>query len=349
MLKRVSPRLLLSITLILVLTGILLARLYALLFQSSRWVLADYYNYFLPWGQLAREGVLNYRYPLATVLWVFVPLSVVPQWFSLIWFVAPFAFAVCILGRKGVIAWFLFPSLLQAATGQLDGWLLLPLHWLFTGTAVLSEISCALVTLKPQLAFLVVPYAIWHWGAGRRWRSLLLFLAALIILHLPAFILDPAWPIKMIPELQARGTESFLAVRGASLWWWPWHGAWIIPSLFFFAMASVLFLRAFHSEGARKRAVFLLGLLLMPVLYPVSYVTVIAALKGSARQLVLMVLVSWMAVIIDILFQGWGGAYSIIPVAALWLLGTRQTTGHQAASKLGQHLSYAGGEESATG
>lgn len=317
----ISARSILIAVLLVPLTSLLALQLVMLFSNDTGLILRDYYSYFVPWGQAARLGHYNYRYPLATLIWVFVPLSALPDWFAIFWFAVPFASIIYIFRRKGLVLWLFWPVLLQANSGQLDGWLLMPLYWVCNERPLLSELSCALLTLKPQLAFLVVPFTLWQWFARRKWKSLLTFATAFAVLYIPAFFLDPVWPLEMVPELVTRSGESILPSRGVSLWWWRTDNPWATSALFLFiGLVAVLFVRAFRQIDLQRKAVYLLGLLVMPVLYAVSYITVIPTLANNRRHLLAITLVSWTALFLDIVFHGWGGAYVLIPVAVLWLI-----------------------------
>jgi hypothetical protein len=125
----------------------------------------------------------------------------------------------------------------------------------------------------------------------------------------------------MIPDMQARGNEFLLPTRGASLWWWPRNTVFEVAAVVIvLVIVVVLFRKAVRRVENQRRAVFLLGLVVMPVLYAVSFVTVSATLRGSTRELIAMALVSWIAFGIDYALGGWGGAYALIPIAALWFL-----------------------------
>jgi hypothetical protein len=59
-------------------------------------------------------------------------------------------------------------------------------------------------------------------------------------------------------------------------------------------------------------------MLFTPILYAYDYILVALTLR-STRECVLLLVVSWLAVGVDILAGGWGGAYSVIPLVALAL------------------------------
>lgn len=289
--------------------------------SMTTWLPDDYQKYFLPWGLQARDGIYNYRYPLPTLMWVFVPLSFVPPGWILLWVAMPFLFLLYLFGKKGIILWLSFPFLDHAAFGQMDGWLIVPLAWLFDDNPALAGISAALLTLKPQLALLPVSYMFVRWLIKRNYKSLGLFGGALCALYIPTFLLDPSWPLKMWADNQVRAAEPTLLTRGASLWPWWWHGGWtqvLLP--FLCALIALFFLLAARTMWKRARAIHLVALMTIPIFYPVSFVTIAPALKNSTRHLVVFTLTSWIAVLLDIVTQGWGGVYLVIPLVALALL-----------------------------
>ncbi len=279
------------------------------------------YAYFLGCGHALQERIYHCFYPLPAVLLIFLPLSFLPTWFALVWILLPFIFVLCIFGKKGIAVWLSYPFLVQAAFGELEGLLLLPIYWLIQDHTILAGISAAFLTLKPQLAVFLVPFMVYRWFSKRNWRSLVLFLGALLVLYLPAFLIDPFWPSKMIVADQVRVNESIQLTRGATLWGWWWHGGWtiwVLPLLV--AVTAALSLRAFGKEEKQTRAMYLLDLILVPILYAVSFVTAIPTLKKSTLHLLVYTIVSWIAVGFDILTHGWGGVYVLIPLVALLLL-----------------------------
>jgi len=284
------------------------------------------YDIYAHWGLAERLGPEKYSYwlvnyyPLPTTLWVFVPLSLLPNWFAIIWTIAPFLFALWLFRKPGVILWLYYPLLVQTGIGQLDGWLLLPLYWLIEDRPWLAGVGAVLVLFKPQLAFVTVAYALLSWVIRRDWRNLRAFAITLAIIYLPAFIVNPLWLLTMLDRMHVRANESLLPTRGASLWAWIWRGGitlWFLPIVGL--LATVLVLYIFVRRGKRMQAAQLLGLLVTPVLYAANFVTIIPILK-TPRQILILTIISWVGVVMDTLAGGWGGAYAIIPITALFLL-----------------------------
>ena len=313
-------------------SALFVTALFALLIELSKFVPEwsahppNDYGIYVHWGTADRLGPEKYAYalpnyyPRPTTLWVFVPLSILPNWFALFWTIVPLFFTLWLFKKPGVILWLYYPMLVQAATGQIDGWLLVPLLWLIENLPWFAGIGAALVLFKPQLSFAIVLFALIFWLSKKDVRNLSAFAATLCVLYLPAFITNPRWPLEMIDNMQVRANESILPTRGASLWAWAWHGGitlWLLPIAGITAIALVYYV--FSVRGRRFQAVQLLGLLIMPVLYVSNFVTIIPLLK-TPRQIVLLTVVSWIAVAIDTFAGGWGGAYALIPLAALYLL-----------------------------
>lgn len=278
------------------------------------------------WGLDAQRGEFNYLYPLPALLFIFLPLSLLPWWTVYIWVVIPFIFVLFLHREKGIALFLFVPMLAQAAWGTLDGFFILPLYWLFNNQSLAAGISAALLTLKPQLGIFTVPIVLLQSIKLRRWKLLIAFSSIMLLLYLPSFLIDPLWPIKMIPFLQWRTDVWFLHVRAATLWGWWWRGDWALVLLPIPIVATILFfIRAWRAGHSRLQALHLLGLLVQPVFFVVSLGTIIATLKTSLRDFAFLVTVSWLALGLDNILA-WGGVYVIISLAALWLLGNKKSS-----------------------
>jgi hypothetical protein len=282
------------------------------------------YDEYVDWANRFRGGAPKYPYlnpyPLPTTLWIFTPLSLLPMWFSVIWTLIPFAFVLWRYKRDGVILWLYYPMLVQAALGQLEGILLLPLYWLLENKRWLAGVGAVLMLFKPQLSFLAIGYALINWLVQRDWRNLGSFTATLFVIYLPAFIIQPTWPLAMLSGMDERANEFLLPTRGATLWAWIWRDGltvWLAPIVAVISIGLVGYV--FFVRQQRIQAMQLLGLLIMPVHYAVSFTTVIPTLK-TRRELATLTAISWVGVVIDTFAGGWGGAYVIIPITALALL-----------------------------
>lgn len=127
----------LNIVLLIVATGLLLIVLFNLLPSALQmWRPFDYGRY-IEMASALRQNPQAYGsyvwdtwYPLPAQLWIFVPLSFMPDWFRLIWVLLPLAFILRRLGVRALLL-FLFPPLWFAvADGMVDLWLLFPLVWM---------------------------------------------------------------------------------------------------------------------------------------------------------------------------------------------------------------------------
>ena len=132
----------------------------------------------------------NYLYPLPMAyffaLWALMPfkVSVVAWWLAS----AGVLVAVC---RRAAGLWLLFPPVFaQFITGQLD--LLFLGLWAWAGRG--SPIALGLMTLKPHLCLVTVPYTLWEWR--RDWRKLGAFALTAAALWLPLTLIYPRWPIE---------------------------------------------------------------------------------------------------------------------------------------------------------
>lgn len=290
----------------------------------DRWI-NDYDSYVL-WGNSQRLSLdqcspqtSNY-YPMPSTLWVFIPLSLMPRWFVLVFMFLPLIFPLLLFKKDGAITWLYYPMLVQSGFGQIDGWLLVPFYWLIQDIRWLAGIGAVLVLFKPQLAIFTVGYMIIHWLVQRNWHNLSTFAITLAIVYIPSFFVCPTWPLAMLHVVGGRTTESNMATRGATLWAWAWHGGvtlWILPIV---AVGTAILL-AYVFVARRKRAEVaqILGLLTIPVLYASSFVMLLPIFK-TRRHLTILTLISWVGVVIDTIAGGWGGAYVIIPITGLILL-----------------------------
>jgi hypothetical protein len=282
----------------------------------SAWKPYDY-GLYISWGRSLRAGVPTYSYPLPTIFWLFVPLSLLPDWFVVIWAAVPFLFILLIFGRKGLPFWLFFPLLVQAEFAQLDGWLIFPMLWLVQDRRVLAPLGAVFLLFKPTLAPLAIFYAIYRWLTIRAWRKLALLATFLFVYELPAFILDPWWANRFVNGMSVRASESNMTQRGASIWAWLWHGgvtAWLFPPLALLVLVLTIYV-ARHTKSLTPTAE-LLNLIGLPFLY-FSNFTLVIPLATTFTEILVLTIVSWLSVAIDYYSGGWGGAYTIIPIFAL--------------------------------
>ena len=289
--------------------------------SSSNWQPYDY-NLYVGWGRALREGHVTYSYPLPTIFWIFVPLSLLPSAFSIVFALVPFLFTSYLLGRRGFIVWLYYPLIVQAAFGQLDGWLILPFSWMLKDKPRWAAVGAVLLLTKPTLAPLAVIYVLVRWLRLRNWLQLRWFALALVVLITPAFIIDPLWLLHFIAQLHVRATETNMPTRGAALWAWAWHGGItlvLLPVLLLFVLILCLRLVRRHSDLLPLAEI--LNLLLLPFLYA-SNLTMLIPLLVTSRRMLIIPTLSWICVGIDVLAGGWGGAYALIPLSLLVLLAS---------------------------
>ncbi len=279
------------------------------------WPSEDYF-YFRESAQMLVNGISPYArprlfYPLYTVTWLFVPL-LAGDWTRWVWTLAPIIFLHIALGRKAILLLPFYPLLVHLRFGQVDGWLILPVMFLLRDTKTFAPISAALTLFKPQVVGALVLYRFARWVREQARRNFAIAAITAMVLIAPAFILRPDWVRDWLASIAAHPPEQN---QNATIWGWLYFGTLGIP----FALTEGV-IAAFLVRRARDRAsaLHLFGLLVTPILYAYDYVLVAPTLK-TWRECAWMLAISWLAVGIDILASGWGGAYSLIPLAALAL------------------------------
>ncbi len=307
--------------------GILVLVIELVLFLPSvlqRWQPYDYWQY-VQMGEAVRHGDSPVGpgrfYPLPTVLWVFVPLALLPDWFRIVWVIAPFVFLVVLFRRQAIPLFGFVPLWFVVGDGMLDGWLLLPLAWLLQNRTIWAGLGAALLLFKPQLAMLAVLYAFAHWLATRDWKNLGVFALALLVFYVPSFIVNPNWIAQMLAVLPERaGQTTRVPSMAVSVWAWKEVGVlgWLIVGTLLLAILAFSW-RAWRGVENRAAIFQLLNLLLNPILFASNLVMTIPALRGQT-QILISVVVSWLAVGLDRALGGFGGGYALIPLAALYFL-----------------------------
>ncbi len=282
------------------------------------------YGLYIEMGRAAREGINpvgpRHYYPLPTVLWIFAPLSMLPNWFRLVWIMVPMISILYLFRREGL--WlFLFTPLWFATTdAMLDGWLLVPLAWLLRNRPLLAGIGAVALLAKPQLAMLTVGYMLLHWLWSRDWKNLASFSVGLFMFCLPAFIFDPQWVTRLIEVLPQRANEStgVLPLLTSSVWaWWYADGLARIVFAVLIATSAFLFYRAARTSRPRASAIQALNQLFVPVLFASNLVTLIPTLRGR-NEILSVVACSLCAFALDHALGGFGGGYALIAVAVLY-------------------------------
>ena len=315
-----------NIVFVLIVLGILVlaAELLVVLPRVLEWHPWDYGNY-VRMGRDVREGLNPYGsdryYPLPTMLWIFVPLSLMPDWFKIIWILFPFIFVLILLRGEGVLC-FLYPPFWFVITDAMfDGWLLIPLAWVFANRPIFAGIGAAILLFKPHVTLFAVAYLGLHWLITRDWNNLKAFTLTLGMLWLPAFVVNPRWVFQMLEVLSQRADQiSLLPLLTTSLWSWWWPGgiaALVCIALLF--ISAGLFWRAARHAPNRAALFQLVGLLINPVFLASNLITVLPMLHGR-RQIIALVAVAWAAMMLDKALNGFGGGYALIPLVAMYFL-----------------------------
>ncbi len=267
-------------------------------------------------------------YPLPTILWIFVPLSLLPDWFRIVWVIAPFGFILLLFRRQAIPLFAFVPLWFVVGDGMLDGWLLLPLAWLVQNRQVWAGLGTALVLFKPQLAILAVMYALVYWFATRDWKNLGVFALAMTIFYVPAFIINPNWIAQMLAVIPDRAAQTtmLLPKMTSSVWAWKELGAggWLIV-IVTLMMTLVWGWRAWRATEQRAAICQLLNLILNPILFASYLVMALPTLRGQ-KSIVIVTGLSWLAFGLDKLIGNFGGGYALIPLAALYFL-SRENVG----------------------
>jgi hypothetical protein len=311
---------------------LLLAELVLVLPRMLRaWQPFDYLNY-MQMGQAVLQGrdpagPFGY-YPLPTAIWLFAPLALLPDWFRLIWTLIPFASLLHLFGRRALMLFLFAPLWVALGQGAMDAQLLIPIAWLMLDGLVLAPIGAVLLLLKPQLAALAVAYMVVRWVATRQWRKVGIFLAGIAILTIPAFVFEPAWPLRFLQMLPLRTTENFdvMPLMTSSLWsWWNLDNPLRIAAVGLLLAAGLLFVRAIRQETNRPAALIALGLLLGPIFYSSSVVAILPALR-TMKQIAIVTGLSLLAFAVDQAAGTFGGFYALLPLAVLWFACVDRTS-----------------------
>lgn len=304
----------------------------------ERWRPWDYGNYLLM-GQAVREGINPYGphrfYPMPTILWIFVPLSLAPDWFRFFWILVPLA-AVLILFRMQGLWLYLYTPLWFVVTDALfDAWLLFPLVWLFENRRTLAPIGAALLLFKPHVTAFVVGFMLVRWLWERDWRALTIFAGVFSALWLPSFVIDPYWPLKMLDSLPERvNYVSVLPLLTTAITsWWSLGGFALVIFIALLIALIILFIRTMKIAPARAPAFQLLQLLILPTILASNLILVLPTLH-KRNEIITIVFIGLVAFVLDRLLGGFGGGYAFIPLTALYLQTRRAGDGRLSESAL---------------
>jgi hypothetical protein len=136
-------------------------------------------------------GVSGFFYPLP-VAYFFALLAALPRQVAFwVWL----ALNLVLLGwlvRRRAVAWALyFPLLHLFSSGQVD--LVLWVLGFRLRTGWRSALAAAVITLKPQVAFIMLPWTLWRWLREDR-RTLTIWVGMVLVLWGGVLPLDPTWP-----------------------------------------------------------------------------------------------------------------------------------------------------------
>lgn len=194
------------------------------------------FEIFLQAGQAVWQGVspytsvTGYFYPYPTTF-IFALLALLPPTGAKGLWTLISAATLIFVARRNAPLWFFFPPVIACfIQGQLDI-VMLGLWAVAGGTAtpprrgdLLPGIALALLTLKPQLGVIIIPYQLWRWRTET--RKLIAFAITFAIIYGVPTLLWPGW----IGEFLAHGRPLSYAMTIApsvflltqfSLWWWP--------------------------------------------------------------------------------------------------------------------------------
>jgi len=228
-------------------------------------------------------------YPPATLLF-FVPLGLLP--FNLafaIWSglnVLLYTISVRSMSKEIVLGWFLFtPTLFILLTGQIDI-IFLWISTLLTSKQTWKKILAAVVlTLKPQIAFIVLPWVLIQW-IKQQPKTVLLWGAGCLSLHSLPLLIDPGIYSKWIESTRTYSENRLLLSPGIFGLSNFTISIWVLS---IFALALMIF-GLFQNESISRTAqvlalpmgiwyenIFLLGVLSWKWLVPISWICYILA------------------------------------------------------------------------
>ncbi|HEY6042479.1 MAG TPA: hypothetical protein VIX58_10125 [Anaerolineae bacterium] len=286
------------------------------------------YGQYLEMGAAARQGINpvgpRHYYPLPTILWLFVPLSLMPDWFRLVWVILPFIFILRLFRRSSLWLLFFTPLWFAVGDGMIDPWLIVPVTWVSENRPTRAALGAVLLLMKPQVALLLVAYRLGYWVYTRDKRNLMTFILALAVFCLPAFVFDPLWIPHLLTVLPLRVSETtaWVPLMTSTIWAW-WHlgdiGIWIFAALL--VAFAILSWRAWSHESQRAAALFqILNQAFVPVLYASNLVTLLPVMRNR-KILPFIVALSLGAMLLDRIMNTFGGGYVLIPLVMVYFSG----------------------------
>lgn len=243
-------------------------------------------------------GVEYFFYPLPAAyffaLWALLPYPI-----SLaLWWLAS-AVVLVVVARRAAWMWFLFPPVIaNFLTGQVDLFILGLWALALRGSAA----ALALVTLKPQLGLVIVPYMLWRWRYER--QRLAIFCATVVLIYgLPTAV----WPGWIGEWLRHTRPLDYAMSVAPTLFGMYSLGSWTLPLV---VLLAVFILWLVWKRGSD--AVNCAGLLVNPVIHPYDF----ALMVGPAWRWRTL-LAGWIGWLV-FLVTGDARYYVIVPIVGLW-------------------------------
>jgi hypothetical protein len=148
-------------------------------------------------------GVDGFFYPLPVAVF-FAPFALLPRQVAFWVWVGLNLVVLGLLLRRRAVAWLLyFPVLHLLSSGQVD-LMLWALDYRFH-SGWKSALAAAVITLKPQVAFILLPWTLFRWLRKDR-RLLVMWVGLVIVLWAGLLPFDPTWPLRWraaVPPLNA--------------------------------------------------------------------------------------------------------------------------------------------------
>ena len=281
-------------------------------------------------GQGAYESGRLY-YPLPTAIFVFVPLALLPEQVRWLWVAAPVLLLFLILGRDAVWALPFLPLLVHTKWGQLSGVLAIFYVWLNSENKRLSGVGAGLFCLKPQVAAIPVLWSLWRWCRDRDKERLLAFCGTLAFLCLPAFLLEPDWPIQWLRN--ARPFQPFVSPSVWGFFWGlrclpRWFWLWVTLSVLAIAISAGLVMWR-HRRELDLDKISTWGFLVNPFIFVYDQVLLLPTLKGKRNAIIMVTGLSYACMLVEGLVLGDGaGSFVLVPLTLLatWRWHTRPRT-----------------------
>ncbi|MHB8134701.1 MAG: glycosyltransferase family 87 protein [Anaerolineaceae bacterium] len=256
-------------------------------------------------------------YPPATLLF-FVPLGMLPFNIAFaLWSginVLLYTISVRSMSKENVFGWFLFtPTLFILLTGQIDIIFLWVSTFLTSNQIWKKVLAAVILTLKPQIAFIVLPWVLFRW-IKQQPKTIFLWGAGCLFLHGLPLLIDPGIYSKWIEATRTYSENRLLLSPGIfglsnfsiSIW-----------VLGIFALVIMIF-GLFQNESISRTAqilalpmgiwyenIFLLGVLSWKWLVPISWVCYILAYFLKTSSVLILIPISTFLTLI-IKQSNWG-------------------------------------------